>query len=428
MKFMSACVKSGRPATEQGGTVQDSGFTDVSESACAAPKQDSGTTSQVLPQAVEDSRKAREEFRRYVSALLGTENLAVLCGLGTSLCIPGPADSKGNYKTKFPTMWDLWKAARDHDSKAFASLCSDAGLGEDSGNIEELLSRARMLQALKRDEQRAAFIRAIEDFIWGKCSQQPEESELLLHGQFLTSLARRPTKLARTKVFTTNYDLCLEAAASMKGFVVVDGFSHTHPQRFSGSHFEYDLVRRRQEDGGTPEFLPNVFHLYKLHGSVDWESDGSVVRRAAEPMQRVMIYPRENKYQSSFEQPFFEMMSRFHSTLRKPDLGLLIVGFGFSDDHLVEPIRSAIAANISLRLLVVDPALERMFSTSAQAKPDARKPTAFHKHMKALLDQGDDRIAFLSAGFEELASQLPTLVAQTDEELHQERIKKAARP
>lgn len=419
MKFMSARVKS-VPATFADGTVLDSGFVDISDGACAAPLQPEGATAQAVPQSVEASRKAREEFRRHVSSLLRTENLAVLCGLGTSLCITGPDGTR-----RFPTMWDLWEAARDLDPKRFADLCKAARLPMDSRNIEELLSRARMVETLRSTKRRAAFIRDVEGLIWGRCSHQPEEDDLLLHGQFLTSLARRPTKLARAKVFTTNYDLCLEAAASAMGFVVVDGFSHTHPQKFAGSHFEYDLVRRKPDDGGTPEFLPNVFHLYKLHGSVDWDQDGSTVRKSSNPKKPVMIYPRESKFQSSFEQPFFEMMSRFHSTLRKPDLGLLIVGFGFNDDHLVEPIRSAIASNISLRLLVVDPALEAMFSPSSQAKPNPKKPTSTHSHLKALLDDGDDRVAFLSTGFEALAKQLPTLVTRTDEELHERRVQKA---
>lgn len=425
MKFLNAQTKPihTRSGIEEAG--QDSDFIDISESACAAPAQHDGTSPQSLPQKVEVSRKAREHFRRHASSLLQSENLVVLCGLGTSLCIPGTQGSDGTSKSMFPTMWDLWEAARELDPKGFGSLCKAARLSEDNGNIEELLSRARMLETLHSTKKRASLIKRMEQLIWRRCSHQPEENELLLHGQFLTSLVRRPTKLARTKIFTTNYDLCLETAASMKGFVVVDGFSHTHPQRFAGTHFEYDLVRRSLQEGGAPEFLPNLFHLYKLHGSVDWDNDKGTVRKSVKPERPVMIYPRESKFQSSFEQPFFEMMSRFHSTLRKQDLGLLIVGFGFNDDHLVEPIRSAIAANISMRLLVVDPALEDMFSPTIQALPHRRRPTATHTYLKALVDQGDDRIAFLRSGFEGLAKQLPTLVGQTDEELHEERVRRA---
>ena len=35
-------------------------------------------------------------------------------------------------------------------------------------------------------------------------------------------------------------------------------------------------------------------------------------------------------------------MSRFQMTLRQPNIGLLIIGFGFNDLHIVQPIMSAI--------------------------------------------------------------------------------------
>ena len=95
------------------------------------------------------------------------------------------------------------------------------------------------------------------------------EDEVDLHADFLRRLVRRSTRKLRTKVFTTNYDLCFEYAARKGRYVIVDGFSHTTPQVFDSLYFSYDIVKR-ESSPDSHDFIPNVFHLYKLHGSVDW--------------------------------------------------------------------------------------------------------------------------------------------------------------
>ena len=67
-----------------------------------------------------------------------------------------------------------------------------------------------------------------------------------------------------------------------------------------------------------------------------------------------LIYPRDEKFAQSFEQPFLEMMSRFQMALREKDTALLLIGFGFNDHHLNQPIYHALATNPNFKLLVVD--------------------------------------------------------------------------
>src|SRR5690606_2578481 len=107
------------------------------------------------------------------------------------------------------------------------------------------------------------------------------------------------------------------------------------------------------------DFIPNVFHLYKLHGSVDWTKNTKSGEIEKNPVSEspLLIYPRNTKYELSFEQPYLEMMSAFHTALRQPDTGLLILGFGFNDNHLAEPILSAINSNLHLKVVVCDPSL-----------------------------------------------------------------------
>ena len=104
-------------------------------------------------------------------------------------------------------------------------------------------------------------------------------------------------------------------------------------------------------------------------------------------------------------------MSRFQAALRLPNTGLLIVGFGFNDAHLVGPLNSALRSNASLRLVAVGPTYET-------------KPPQFIQNLESLIEAGDRRLSVLAAGFEDLVGIIPDLKAPSEEEQHQSRIKK----
>lgn len=134
---------------------------------------------------------------------------------------------------------------------------------------------------------------------------------------------------------------------------ILDGFDLITPRTFDGRWFDYDFVRRSTREG-APDYLESVFHLYKLHGSVDWHRSSDGIVRDPETKTPYLIYPRDEKFALSFEQPFLEMMSRFQMALREKDTALLLIGFGFNDHHLNQPIFHALATNPNFKLLVVD--------------------------------------------------------------------------
>ena len=74
----------------------------------------------------------------------------------------------------------------------------------------------------------------------------------------------------------------------------------------------------------------------------------------------LLIYPRATKYEMAFSQPYIEMMGAFQSSLRAPSTTMMVLGFGFNDKHLAEPILAAIKGNLSLNVIVVDPAIEEL--------------------------------------------------------------------
>jgi len=352
-----------------------------------------------------------EKTVQLLTNLLLSENLLVLCGLGSSMYLK---NSKG--KRIAPTMKALWDEAKMAAKDNFQAILDKVHYkipGKQDGNIEDLLSHCQMVLQLEKDQRVEDFVKSTERIIADKCRFPINGDCPKVHESFLRKVARRSPRLPRTRIFTTNYDLCFEVAASHTQFITIDGFSHTFPQEFDGGYFSYDLVKREQ-DRETPDYITNVFHLYKLHGSVDWEKKDSRIEKKPDTTKPCLIYPRQGKYQSSYDQPFGEMMARFQMALRQPNTGLLIIGFGFNDYHLVQPIMSAIQSNVSLRVMVSDPVLKE-----SKERNDKRKSEI--QDIEKLIKLGDPRLSLLTAKFEELVPIIPDLVAQTEEEVHRQR-------
>ena len=108
-------------------------------------------------------------------------------------------------------------------------------------------------------------------------------------------------------------------------------------------------------------FVQRVFHLHKLHGSLNWERDkeDKKVRIKEDPDNPLMVYLREAKYEDSYEQPFFEMMARFQRNLRlNNDTLLVCIGYSFNDKHINAAIEEALNQNPGFRLAVIDPGFD----------------------------------------------------------------------
>lgn len=343
-------------------------------------------------QAAEDARSSLDE--RLLS-ILSAERLVVLAGLGTSREL-----------TKSVDMADLWREAQAITGfEQAAALSPDATAAED---IEILLSRCQSKLDLEDDPVLREFVSETERQILELCSFVGDKTELPTHGQFLRRIARRSTRLPRTEIFTTNYDLAFERAAADTRFFLVDGFQLRPPYRFDGNALDIDLVHRQVGEGLMLE--PNVAQLLKLHGSVDWNrTAGTVQRVSGRPETPALIYPRQSKFQLSFAPPYLEFMARFQMALRARDVAVLIIGFGFKDEHLVQPLRLAVESNVGLRLVVVSPNLG----------DDSAEPI---NSWIRLTKNGDRRLTLIRSTFAKFADLLPDIAPYDERELHDRRI------
>ena len=187
---------------------------------------------------------------------------------------------------------------------------------------------------------------------------------------------------------------------------MIDGFSFTFPRIFNGNNYDYDIVIRKNSRITAQEnYASKVFHLYKLHGSLDWEKDeGARQIRKCDFINNknpVMIFPSSIKYESSYEQPFFEMMSRFQTELRTDNALLIIIGYSFGDKHINSMIFEALELNHSLQLMIVDPFIENFKEIINRTKQSAN-------------------IMLLRSDFQEFALNYPYSYAYSQEETGEE--------
>ena len=300
----------------------------------------------------------RNKYRKFLNKQF--ENLIVLTGAGSSVGI-GTKDKDGNDKKGrlLSQLWDdLEKKYTKRILNRFCELVhyTDKDLNNEYvKNLENLLSLANAAKEYitDKDIDIKQMIVNIQQLIKESCELiLPDDAP---HLSFLEKITKRKVTLPRVKIFTLNYDTLFEQAALKKNFTLIDGFSFSFPRYFSGRNFDYDIVIRdssrvKEEDN----FITRVLHLYKPHGSVDWEKTDIGVKQSESVCKALMIYPKDSKYESSYEQPFFEMMARFQQNLRKENVMLICIGFSFNDKHIVTVIQEALEQNPSFQIMLVN--------------------------------------------------------------------------
>ena len=304
------------------------------------------------------------------------KNFLILTGAGASMDVKGLS------------MKELWNIADEKykitdldeghvEENGFEIICKKIKHDYTDKNLETLLSKIEgtihfyddsEIELDKKKVKLSQIRKDIFEIIKDKCSIQcPEDSAKFPHKILLEKLLQRKVTSPRIKVFTLNYDLLFEYASEKINAIMIDGFSFTFPRTFSGRYFDYDIVQRenskvQEEDN----FIQRVFHLHKLHGSVNWERKGDKTIIHENSLEPLMVYPRDAKYEDSYDQPFFEMMARFQRSLRiNNDTLLLCIGYSFNDKHINSAIEEALNQNPSFRLAIIDPGFDNDFATTS---------------------------------------------------------------
>jgi hypothetical protein len=340
-----------------------------------------------------------QKLREHLKLLLTSHRVVVLAGSGTSLGENGPSMKKLWLSVAalpdFAEIKALVKYAPDEDIESFLSQCHNAG--------------PYLAETEKKKVE--TFVTDAERVIYTECSGFLSDTQRLSnHENLLRKLTRRRGNLPRPMVITTNYDRCFEFAASYLGLTVVDGFSYSQPRFFDPAYFSFDFVRKAHHGKEVNELVDGVIHLMKIHGSVDWEIEGERVKQSLSPAdgKRCLIYPASTKYQHSYRQPYLEIMSRYLTALREPQTALIIVGFGFNDDHLSAPILSAIRSNHSLNVIAIAP--------DTEINEELGFLNRGWEQLAAAARQSQNRVTLLNSDFSQFVELVPDLRALTPDQ------------
>lgn len=171
-------------------------------------------------------------------------------------------------------------------------------------------------------------------------------------------------KSGRLKIFSLNYDCCLEDACRDTEIEVTTGFDSTTKQ------WEPSLFRARGRG----------INLYKLHGSLRWyEMEPYMGKSQTENVPRActilelhreeiarktgrppgcfkpeLVLGPADKRQS--DDPFLTLLCEFHNALHEAEL-CLVVGYGYRDEHINKMLEQALKAG--LHVLDVNPSSTR---------------------------------------------------------------------
>ena len=174
----------------------------------------------------------------------------------------------------------------------------------------------------------------------------------------LTEKIESPSKLS---VITTNYDTVFEDAAANQNYTVFDGFKFLANPKFDSDMFNWNLVKEVSDIKTRElEYNKRVFNLIKLHGSLTWKRNqkGEITRvlngDQVEAKDTVMIFPSSDKYAQSYQDPYFDLFTKFQELLKRKNTLLITAGFSFSDNHIFRMISQAVKNNKELALLVTD--------------------------------------------------------------------------
>lgn len=374
----------------------------------------------------EDKDKAKEAYknlRKKFQEWMLPENMILLTGAGTSITLSedGKDLDSGTVKYTGKTVWKIWLTVKgsveDVDIpkilKQFSLYDEKEEKEVKDFNLEILLSKLETFISANQnstDESMKQLVADCEKLKKAIVDTLKVECKLVLHGTaphanlLRTVLAARKRAQSRLKIFTLNYDTLFEQAAEKINATIIDGFSFTRTPTFNGSNYDLDVVRReRSRIHHQENYEEKVFHLYKMHGSLDWERDkDAVVRRQEFTDEPLIIPPSAHKFEQSYEMPFFEMMSRFQQILRNENTVLLIIGYSFGDTHINRVIIEALESNLNFEVVVISPTITK----------ESDNETVQKLHQK--IDNGQTNITLIADTFQRFTQSMPSIVFSDD--------------
>lgn len=359
---------------------------------------DSGEISDLLTGL--SGKDARRRLQALITEWLRMENLAVLAGAGTSVSSGGKTISvleREVLETVKQTTVYPKDVSKDNVLKIIEARQAEGAASAFEEWLSFLVNACHLADAPTSPFSGVTWKGAVNpspsDLFWlidriskaifAECALSSEASSAgsngTSHFAFLAKLVARDSNLGRAHLFTLNYDTLFEQALELLGIQYFDGFTGRADARFDPSVYGLDVYYPGEIAEGRVRRFDKFIHLYKLHGSIHWQLVNGELRArhpdlspfadyrslaSTEKAKRlgdlaghvpsVGILPTANKFAQTLSMPFAHLFRSFQIRLNTPQTFLLVLGYGFGDEHVTRIIETALM-NPSLVMLVVEP-------------------------------------------------------------------------
>ena len=142
-------------------------------------------------------------------------------------------------------------------------------------------------------------------------------------------------------IITTNYDRVLENVMASNAIPFTDGFAGR-------------LLSLYDENLFSNNKKGPFVNLVKVHGSLNWFEIDREIRyynsRPSVKCEPKIIPPGKNKYRQAFSEPYRSLIQKSDEII-KESKSLLVVGFGFNDEHLTPRITTQINKGVPIVIL-----------------------------------------------------------------------------
>lgn len=184
---------------------------------------------------------------------------------------------------------------------------------------------------------------------------------------FLSNILKPPSGLP---ILTPNYDRLVEVACEMAGFHVDTTAIGHYAGVFDHTRSCMGSCRGIVSKGKTLvlDHYPRAIVL-KPHGSFDWYRHSSGGLRCSMDIdsERLIITPGLNKYKAGYSAPF-DKHRELANTYIDASAHLLVVGYGFNDDHLQTHLEARIRDGTPTLILTRTPSTKtRELATSSSS-------------------------------------------------------------
>ena len=159
------------------------------------------------------------------------------------------------------------------------------------------------------------------------------------YNKFYQSVFKYRTELSnKINIVTTNYDLFNEYSLESNRIVYSTGFENNLYRNFNVNSFKQRLVddTNRYKDVWQP--TSKEANLLKIHGSINWTSDesGKLIQKDLfkQSDEEIIIYPTMLKHRQTAQAPYSELFREFANVLQVPNTVLIVMGYGFPDEHI----------------------------------------------------------------------------------------------